>query len=297
MSFRTAPFGSCAAFTLLVLSSANAIAAHADAYVPPRTAWEHPEIQGLFASNTEVPFERSVELGEKEFFTEAEYKARLSATPAPAGTVKNLRTSLITYPSNGRLPPLTPEAQRRREAAGAQHVTPEERCTTWPHEGPPLRPLAWNTHVQIMQTPQLVIFMTQQIHDTRVIPLAPARPEFGGIAGGQGNAWGRWEGDTLVIETRGNPHRVTPAGSGAGRASAATIIEKFTRTDARTIRYQFEVSDPGLWQSRWGGEFPMELTEGPMLEYACQKDNGGTIGPSDGRSLFFESTRNPDQPE
>src|SRR5690606_9682872 len=207
-----------------------------------------------------------------------------SATPAQAGTVKNLRTSLITYPSNGRLPPLTPEARQRREAARApEHVSapdrmqdqmPEERCEAGPHEGPPLRPVAHNTHVQIMQTPQLVIFMTQKIHDTRVIPLTPARPDFGSLNGRQGNAWGRWEGDTLVIETTGNPDRVTPAGSGAGEASAATIIEKFTRTDARTIRYQFEVSDPNMWQSRWGGEFPMELTEGPMLEYACHEDIG-----------------------
>jgi hypothetical protein len=218
--------------------------------------------------------------------------------------VKNLRTSLITYPSNGRLPPLTREARQRREAARAlEHVGAhdrtqdrmlEERCEAGPHEGPPLRPVAHNTHVQIMQTPQLVIFMTQKIHDTRVIPLASAPPEFGSLAGRQGHAWGRWEGDTLVIETTGNPGRVAPGGSGA---RGATIIEKFTRTDARTIRYQFEVSDPGVWQSRWGGEFPMELTEGPMVEYACHADNGGTIGSSDGRSLFFESTRVRDQPE
>src|SRR5690606_23668033 len=103
MSFRTSRFASCAAFTLLVLfASTHATDARADAYVPPRTAWEHPEIQGLFTSNTDVPFERPRELGEKEFFTEAEYQARRRAAPAQATTVRNLRTSLITFPANGR---------------------------------------------------------------------------------------------------------------------------------------------------------------------------------------------------
>jgi len=113
------------------------------------------------------------------------------------------------------------------------------------------------------------------IHDARVIPLAKSRPDFGGLKRWQGNSWGRWEGDTLVIETTGFSDQVTPRGSGVPMGPEGKVIEKITRTGPKSIRYEFTVSDPSLWDVPWGGEFPMELTDQPLFEYACHEGNYG----------------------
>ncbi len=308
----------CASIGLaaLILSAIAATpAGAADNYKTPRTSWGDPVIQGIFTNNTDVPFERARELGDKAFFTEAEYKARKQPrpeqpeqeAPARAGTntaadvhydtgefglnpdqnemVTSLRTSIITLPANGRLPPLSADAQKRgnevrartqgHEYDSAQDRPIAERCIIWPHEGPPLRPVGYNTHVQIAQSKDHVIFMTEMIHDARVIPIARSRPDFGGLTRWQGNSWGRWEGDTLVIETTGISDRVTPRGANVGMGAEGKVIEKITRTGPKTIRYEFTVTDPSLWDVSWGGEFPMELTEGPVFEYACHEGNYG----------------------
>jgi hypothetical protein len=205
--------------------------------------------------------------------------------PEQSQMVTSLRTSIIAFPANGRMPPLTKQARQRSDAAraaqqahaydSAQDRPLSERCILWPHEGPPLRPVGYNSHVQIMQTKDYVVFETEMIHDARVIPITDSKPDFGGLTRWQGNSWGHWQGDTLVIETTGISGRVTPRGSSVGWGPDATIIEKLTRTGPRTILYQFTVTDPSLWDTSWGGEFPMELTSGPMFEYACHEGNYG----------------------
>jgi hypothetical protein len=282
----------------------------ADVYQAPRTSWGDPAIQGFYTNNTDVPFERPRELGDKAFYTEAEYQARRQssqrpAQPADTGTaadvhydtgqfglnpqqsemVHSLRTSIITFPADGRLPPLRKQAQRRSDAARAAQQAhaydsaPDrplsERCILWPHEGPPLRPVGYNSHVQIMQTKDYVVLETEMIHDARVIPITGSRPDFGGLTRWQGNSWGHWEGNTLVIETTGISDQVNPRGSSIPMGPAGKVIEKITRTAPKTILYQFSVTDPGLWDTSWGGEFPMELTDGPMFEYACHEGNYG----------------------
>jgi len=91
----------------------------------------------------------------------------------------------------------------------------------------------------------------------------------------QGNSWGHWQGDTLVIETTGISDQVWPRGANVPLGPEGRVIEKITRTGPATIRYEFMVTDPGLWDTSWGGEFPMELTDGPMFEYACHEGNYG----------------------
>jgi hypothetical protein len=118
-----------------------------------------------------------------------------------------------------------------------------------------------------------VVFVTEMVHDARVIPIAKTRPDFGGLTRWQGNSWGHWEGSTLVIETTGVTDRVTPRGSNVPLSPEAKIIEKITRTGPKAIRYEFAVTDPTLWDVTWGGEFPMQTTEGPMFEYACHEGN------------------------
>lgn len=110
--------------------------------------------------------------------------------------------------------------------------------------------MGYNTQVQIAQSRGYVVLMTEMIHDARVIPLAKTRPDFGDLARWQGNSWGRWEVNTLVIE------KITPVGP-------------------KSIRYEFTVSDPSLWDETWGGEFPMEIVDGPVFEYACHEGNYG----------------------
>ena len=287
----------------LVLLALVASAGAAGSYKAPRTSWGDPQIQGFFTNNTDVPFERAKDVGDRAFFTQAEVDARrkprpsaertdvhydtevFSLNPEQSEMVQNLRTSIITQPANGRLPPLRADAQKRSDAVrtaqagnnydSAQDRPLGERCVIWPHEGPPLRPVGYNTHVQIMQTKDHVIFESEMIHDARVIPISKTRPDFGGLTRWQGNSWGHWEGETLVIETTGIDARMTPRGSNLPLGPQGKVVEKITRVDAKTIRYEFTVSDPALWDVAWGGEFPMELTEGPMFEYACHEGNYG----------------------
>jgi hypothetical protein len=294
------------AVCILWLGAATSSAA-AERFKAPRTSWGHPLIQGIYTNNTNVPFERPRELGEKAVYTEAEYAARRNApavvettttvtdvhyeladyalTPEQNAMVRNPRTSILTQPANGRMPPLRPEAQRRSDAAraaqqahafdSAQNRPLQERCLLWAHEGPPLRPVGYNTLVQIAQTRHHVILVTEMVHGVRVIPLAARKPDFGGLARWQGNSWGRWDGDTLVIETSGITHQVSPRGSSVPMGPQGQVIERITPTGPGAIRYEFTVSDPDLWEVSWGGEFPMEITDEPLFEYACHEGNYG----------------------
>jgi len=295
------------AATAIALLVAAASAPGAAPYRAPRTSWGDPLIQGIYTNNTNVPFERPAELGNKAFYTAAEYAARRNApavvetttvvtdvhyetgdyglNPEQNAMVENPRTSILTQPANGRMPPLRPDAQRRSNAAraaqqaragnSAQDRPLQERCLLWAHEGPPLRPVGYNTFVQLMQGPGHVVLVTEMVHGARIIPLAQSRPDSGGLTRWQGNSWGHWEGDTLVIETTGISDKVNPRGSSVPMGPQGRVIEKITRTGPESIRYEFAVSDPSLWDVSWGGEYPMELAGEPMFEYACHEGNLG----------------------
>lgn len=279
----------------------------AEKFQAPRTSWGDPVIQGIYTNNTNVRFERAPELGDKAFFTEQEYVAHskrpvvvetttvvtdvhyetadYGLDPSQSHMVKNLRTSILTQPANGRMPPLRADARQRSDAAraarqphafdSAQDRPLQERCLLWAHEGPPLRPVGYNTHVQIMQTRNHIVLMTEMVHDARVIPLRKSRPDFRGLTRWQGNSWGHWEDDTLVIETTGISDKVFPRGAAVPMGPGGRVIEKITRTGPDAIRYEFSVLDPTLWDVPWGGEFPMELSREPLFEYACHEGNYG----------------------
>jgi hypothetical protein len=297
------PTSTFLAATLVLLGVAGC-AGDSDRYQVPRTSWGDPLIQGVYTNNTNVPFERPVELGEKAIYSPEEYEARRNAPavvetttvvtdvhyetaefgldPDQSQMVTNPRTSILSTPANGRMPPLRPEAQRRSDAAraeqqahafdSAQNRPLQERCLLWAHEGPPLRPVGYNTLVQLMQSPGYVVLM---MHDARVIPLVDSRPDFGGLTRWQGNSWGHWEGDTLVIETTGFSGKFLPRGSAVPMGPDGKVIEKITRTGPSSIRYEFMVTDPSLWDVSWGGEYPMEISEQPLFEYACHEGNYG----------------------
>ena len=201
-------------------------------------------------------------------------------TPVPKG-LSTRRTSLITDPPNGRIPARTPEADARAaaRAEARRGVDPfhghetrplSERCIVWPHNGPPMLPPAYNDIHQILQTPDHVVIFTELNNSLpRIISLdgRPALPD--AIRLIPGDSRGRWESDTLVVES-GN---FTDKTRFRGSATALHVTERFTRVEAGTIRYEFTVDDPTTWAQPWSVEIPMVATEGPMYEYACHEGN------------------------
>ena len=198
-------------------------------------------------------------------------------TPVPKG-LSTLRTSLITDPPNGRIPPLTPEGAGRvaheeamRNVFDGYETRPlMERCVVWAHEGPPLLPPAYNDIHQIFQTPgHFVLFTELATNPPRIMALdgGPGVPDAIRSFGGDSRA--RWEGDTLVVETDQFIARRNYRGSNRHRH----VEERFTRVAEDMIRYEFTVTDPTTWTSPWSGEVPMVRTEGPMFEYGCHEGN------------------------
>ena len=205
----------------------------------------------------------------------------------------NLRTSIITDPPDGKIPPITAAARQRlaaraeaRKGMGpadsAQARTPAERCITWGNVGPPMIPPTYNANFQFLQS-------TRPRRDPprddarraadRLGRTAPCRtPRCSSMAG---IARGRWEGDTLVVETtnftaitnfRGPPQS---ARQDIFASETMRVVERFTMTDRDTIRYQFTAEDPSTWTRSWSGETPLRRFEGPIYEYACHEGNYG----------------------
>ena len=201
-------------------------------------------------------------------------------TRVPKG-LSSRRTSLITDPPDGQVPPMTPVARQRAAAARAARRQPgafdgyetrpfSERCYFWAHNGPPMLPTAYNDIHQIFQTPDHVVVFTEMNNGPpRIIPVED-RPQLPDpIRQVPGDSRGRWEGDTLVVETTNFTDKTRFQGS----SDALHVVERFTRVAADKILYEFTVDDPTSWTSPWSAEIPMVRTEGPMFEYACHEGN------------------------
>jgi hypothetical protein len=194
-------------------------------------------------------------------------------------TVEDRRTSLITNPPNGRLPALTTAARERQAAAAALRKqrtrslvdNPEERglgerCVNF---GVPKLGAGYNSYYQIVQTPTHVMFLSEMAHDARVIPLdgrphVDARVEFW-----NGDPRGRWEGDTLVVESTNFSKKSEFRGS----RENLTLVERFTRVGPNTLNYEITVSDPSVWTQPWTAMIPLKRTDDPIYEYACHEGN------------------------
>src|SRR5262245_12716950 len=284
---------------LSALSVALTIAPLAgSAWTPPRTPWGDPDLQGVWNYATMTPLERPRDLATKEVLSveeAAEYERqtneRQSATNNTAGPdwwdpgtrhLTNRRTSLITAPSNGRIPPLTPDAQARA-AARAQSARargpaegPEDlglnvRCLNWSTAGPPMLPGVYNNNVQFVQTRTTILIVNEMIHDARIVPM-DGRPH-GTVPRWLGDSRGRWEAGTLVIDTIA----FTGKTGFRGADEKLHLVERFTRVDADTIEYQFTADDPTVWTERWTASFPMHRTDQRMYEYACHEGNARSM--------------------
>jgi len=294
-----------------------------------RTAWGDPDLRGIWNNATITPLQRPESLGDKAFLTaeevaETEQRAaerhrqanapsEVRTEPLPAGggvgaynsfwteqgtaVVQTGRTSLISDPPNGRLPPLTsaaevriasPAYQRladvrdgRVPADGPEEMGLSERCLWYRGIGH-ISPTGYNNNYQFFQTPDHVVILQEHIHDVRYVPL-DGRPHLPAtIRQYAGDSRGHWDGDTLVVETtnireafirRWNlPQHSMGRGDLSGQV---TLVERFTRTGPDTLDYQFTVDDPETWTLPWSGALPMARTDGPIHEFACHEGNHG----------------------
>ena len=279
-----------------------ALAENTSVWAQGRTPDGQPDMQGTWTNASNVPLERPKELGAKEFFTEqekAEYEkraargfigdraklpdahydqAQFGLDPSQSRFARNLRTSLIVGPE-GRIPPFTPAAERRlaekaaklkgHEFDGPENRPLGERCIMWPQEGPPMLPVVYNNNLEIVQGPGYVAILQEMIHDVRIIPL-DGRPHISPeIRLWRGDSRGRWEGNTLVVDTTNYTSKTAFRGS----TESLRVTERFTRTGPDSILYEFTVEDPATWTKPWTAQLIMVPASGQIYEYACHEAN------------------------
>jgi len=305
---------SIAAALALVLTAAGHAQQAKAPYSPPKTAWGDPDLQGIWPSTdmVGVPFERPAAMGERTEVTQEEYDARQKqqAQRAAADSEETVSTaprqgdgtgppshwlewgkaskqaSLIVEPVDGRLPPTTPEAQRRAAALKNTYVMfdgfsdptelgPYDRCIS---RGPlgSVFPVIYNNGNQIFQFPGYVVIRYEMIHEVRVIPLDGRAHVSPKIRSYMGDARGHWEGSTLVVETANLNGRTGAQGNGnlLMLSDEAKIVERYTRTAAGTLQYEVTVNDPRTWTKPWKASFPLRRdTSYGMFEYACHEGN------------------------
>tara|TARA_Y100000815_G_scaffold81659_1_gene70729 strand:+ start:1612 stop:2646 length:1035 start_codon:yes stop_codon:yes gene_type:complete len=317
----------CTLFAPISLSFAQT----ADDYVAPRTEWGQPDLQGIWNFNSNTPMERPDRFGTQEFLTpeeaeqdrlrqeerriaadarEAELVVNPVAPPAGASSTggynsfwyetasigENVRTSLIVYPRNGRLPArvegsaehianLGPDVEGERPVialfGGIGKDGPEdrglsERCLIGFNAGPPLAGGGYNANVQIFQNRDHAVIMTEMVHDARIVPLDDRDAIDDDIRLWSGDSRGYWDGDTLVVVTR-NFTDLIPSFSRYGNAKDKTLTERFTRVNAVTIDYEWTLEDPSTFTDKITAIMPITKVAGQLYEYGCHEGNYGMI--------------------
>jgi len=286
--------------------------AKAGAWTNTKTPWGDPDIQGIWNNVTATPLQRAEEFKDKANLTpqeaadfeERNRQRRLETEAKPieqqpvgartgysatvwfetSGKLSENRTSLLVFPEGGRLPPLTPEAQKlaaqqveHRKVSPAD--TPEdrgpyERCITRALPGA-MMPGFYNHNYQILQTPGYVVILVEMIHDARIIPM-DGRPHFNpGIKQWLGDSRGHWEGNTLVVETTNLRDVDTRNGGAFGTTDKGKVTERFTRVGPDQMDYHVTVDDPAWYTQAWTASIPMSKVKGPLFEYACHEGNYG----------------------
>ena len=267
-----------------------------------RTPDGQPDLQGTWTNAVNTPLERPKELGAKEFYTQAEFaelskKGYLGDRGGPQEVhydfsqygmdalqskfAPNLRTSLVIGP-NGRIPPMSPEAVKRNadraaknkghELDGPENRSLTERCIVYGGlEGPPMLPAMYNNNMEIVQNAGYVAILNEMYHDVRLIPI-DGRPHVSQkIRQWRGDSTGHWEGDTLIVDTT----NFTDQSPFHGSSENLHVVERFTRTSASTILYEFTVDDPATWVRPWTAQLVMGPSNGKIYEFACHEGNYG----------------------
>jgi len=292
-------------------------AAKTKAWVMPRMADGHPDFSGYWNMLSFAPLERPAKYGNREFLTAKEMEdvfksgVRGSYDPGPPGSedrfggelfnpdsadydattyglspwqngVKpNPRTSLVVDPPDGRIPPLTPEAEAKakaRQGGAVSYDTARDlgqgTGCIFQSGGPPLTPAQYNSGLFIAQNPGYVVIETETGSEFRIIPLDGSPHPSVKIHKWHGDSRGHWEGDTLVVETTNfRPDRTYRNGD----PNTQKIIEYFKRTDEDKIEYKFTVDDPSTWTKPWSAIIPMSATTGPIFEADCSENNYAAV--------------------
>lgn len=287
----------------------------------PRTVHGHPDFQGNWTNSTLTPFQRAEGRGPTYTWEEvASIERGTDECPPNPGTVAcgrrqsqgdsnearlsgneynevywergsriavvngEPRTSLVTYPEDGRIPARTPMAmQMARERADLrgrfeQYDHPElrpmaERCILFGSpSGPPMVPVgAYNSNYVIAQTADHVMIQSEMVHDVRIIRIGEPEPVAKHIRPYFGFSWGHWEGDALeVVTTNISPNQSI---GGARLSEDAEVFERFTLVDEETILYEFTVDDPATFSERWSGQVPISRLHAGVYEYGCHEGN------------------------
>ena len=287
-------------------------AAQAKASTPSRTPDGKPNLAGIYSFSTITPLQRPDTLTGKAALSDEEaaafeasenkrlnrdlfdpIKGQPSAGYAPRAEggvlsynefwyergnrlTKDRRTSLIVDPPSGTIP--FTDLARRRNAERAQLSNSgrgdsyedrplADRCLVGFNSGPPMIPGAYNNNVQILQAPGSVVIVNEMVHNARIIP-TDGRPHTT-LRQWSGDSRGRWEGDTLVVETINFRRETSLQGSTAN----TRLVERFTRIDADTIKYEFTVTDPNSYTQPWSAMVPLMKIPGPLFEYGCHEGN------------------------
>ena len=189
------------------------------------------------------------------------------------------RTSLITDPSDGRLPPMTPQAEERQRArlvasrsrpAGPEDRSLSERCITY---GTPQLVAGYQSYRQIVQAPQTVAIMTEMIHDTRVIRLDGLPHVASDVQAWDGDPRGHWEGDTLVVDST----NFRPGAFRNVSTEKLHVVERFTRTGPEALEWEVRIDDPAAWTKPWTAKIILRRANKAVYEYACHEGNYGLM--------------------
>ena len=285
-----------------------------DDYSAPRTEWDKPDLRGVWNFSSVIPLQRPAFFGDKKYLTEEEITALANRTEAGFEAINNIgvggydtfwlemgesgdnRTSLITYPENGRFPetqegvpvqvgglgPDEPGVRPvRMVVGGIAKDGPEdrglsERCIIGFNSGPPFTPNLYNNNIQIFQNENNAVVMTEMIHDARIVPIESKKSLDDDIRLWTGDSRGYWDGDTLVVETR-NFNRFTQSFGVFGSAKDKLLTERFTRVGPYTVEYEFTVEDPSTFKDKIVAMVPMSKVDGQLYEYACHEGNYGMV--------------------
>ena len=301
----------------LVIQSSSTVFA-AEEYLVPKTQWGQPDLQGVWNFASNVPTERPEEFGDRQFLTQEEVLAAqrerfsIGRRREPSRTSTGVeafyndtmwmerarvdgvvRTSLLVYPLNGRLPELvegiTHQPGGERDVPGERPVRfavggigrdgPEdrglsERCLVGFNAGPQLMPSVYNNNVQIVQNKDYVVIFAEMVHDARLIRLTKG-PELDPKVGQwSGDSRGYWDGDTLVITTK-NFNGLTQSFEGYGSSKNKVLYERLTRIGPETINYEFTIDDLSTFTDKLTAIVTLAKVSSQLYEYACHEGNYG----------------------
>ena len=278
-------------------AEAQAAARRDPSWSPPRTPWGHPDLQGIWTTDDMrgVPQQRPEQFGTRPYLTDEEFAARAAGREGArdtqdrgaAGTFRNEEgtrtfgyTSLVVDPPDGRIPAVVEAARERRSTPGSFGLGPfntmadfslYDRCITRGVIGS-FSPAVYGNGARIVQTPDTVAISYEMVHDTRVIPL-DGRPALGqDFHLYMGDSRGRFEGNTLVIESSNFTDKT--AIGGVRHSEQLRLTERFTRIDPQMIDYEIRVEDPLTWEQPW--TMRMTITQQPgyeIYEYSCHEGN------------------------